>query len=222
MNIFVITSILNPKIGLIDTQTRYTQTLKTIQSIKDRVPGSIIIMIDSSAHIEEEKVTTIKSQVNYFISLANHKFAQELNDKGLKSQGECYIMIIALDVIRNLGLADIKRVFKITGRAELTDNFKIEDYDNPEMKGKYVFKTPVVSWMSQHLKLVDTRLWSFDYNLLDDVEGGLIRPAYEETMQGRFDLEHTYYKLLPKDLLFGKDVIGLTCQLASCGTIINE
>ena len=221
MNIFVITSILKPKIGIIDDETRYQQTLETIQSIKDRAPGSMIILVDSSPELEDYKVEKIKSEVDYFVWLHNHAFAQELNSKGLKSPGECYIMIIAMDVIRNLALTDVNRVFKITGRAKLTENFHIEDYDNPGMKGNYVFKTPVVSWMSQHLKLVDTRLWSFDHSMLDEAEQ-LVRYAYEETMQGRFDLEHAYYKLLPKDRLFEMPVIGLTCQLASCGTIINE
>ena len=180
-----------------------------------------ILVCGGGGFIGTYLVEKLKSEVDYFVWIYNHQFAQDLNSKGLKSPGECYIMVIALDVIRNLARTDIDRVFKITGRAKLTENFHIEDYDNSEMKGKYVFKTPVVSWMSQHLKLVDTRLWSFDYTLLDETEQ-MIRLAFEETMQGRFDLEHTYYKLLPKDKLFEKDVIGLTCKLASCGTIINE
>ena len=223
MHIFVITSILKPRIGVLDPVTRYTQTLKTIQSIKDKAPGAMIIMIDSSPdELGQTIVDDLKSKVDYLVPLNKHKQSVELANKGLKSPGECYIMVIALDIIKNLGLPKVDRIFKITGRAELNDNFHIEDYNNPDMKGKFVFKTPVVSWMSQHLKLVDTRLWSFDYNLLDDVDGTLIRPAYEETMKGRLDLEHAYYKFLPKELLFEKDVIGLTCQLASCGTIINE
>lgn len=221
MNVFVITSILNPKIGIIDPETRYQQTLKTIQSIKDRAPGSIIMVVDSSPQLESHKIENIRKEVDYFISLSNHKFSNDLANAGLKSQGECYIMLVAIDAIRNMAREDIKRVFKITGRAELTDRFNIEDYNNPEMKGMYVFKTPVVSWMSQHLKLVDTRLWSFDYSLLDQAEQ-LVRYAYEETMTTRFDLEHAYYKLLPKDKIFGKDVIGLKCILASDGTEINE
>lgn len=222
MNIFVITSILRPKIGIIDYQTRYQQTLKTIQSIKDKAPGSIILLLDSSPELEDYMIERLRKEVDYFISLSNHTLAIDLATKGLKSPGECYIMIVALDVIRNLSLTNINRVFKITGRAELTDNFHIEDYDNPEMQGKYVFKTPVVSWMTSQLKLVDTRLWSFDYSMLEEADK-LIRQTYEDCMsKPQFDLEHTYYRLLDKTKLFEKDVIGLTCQLASCGTIINE
>jgi hypothetical protein len=222
MNIFVITSTLKPKIGIIDFESRYQQTLKTIQSIKDRAPGSMIMLVDSSPEpLEQEKIDKIKSECNYFISLSNHSIAVELSSKGLKSQGECYIMIIALDVIRNLSLTNINRVFKITGRAELTDNFHIEDYDDPAMKKLFVFKTPVVSWMSPTLKLVDTRLWSFDFDMLDSVEQ-MVRQAYEECMTTRFDLEHVYYKLIKDERIYPKDVIGLKCIIASDGTHINE
>ena len=223
MHIFVITSTLKPKIGIIDNETRYSQTLNTIQSIRNKVKDAVILLVDSSPEpLEQEKIDNLKSKTDYFITLFNHALAVELANSGLKSQAECYIMIIALDVIRNLALKDVNRVFKITGRAELTDNFHVEDYDNPEMQGKYVFKTPVTSWMTSQLKLVDTRLWSFDYPMLDETEK-LIRQTYEECMsKPQFDLEHTYYRLLDKSKLFEKDVIGLKCQLASCGTIINE
>lgn len=222
MHIFVITSILNPKVGVIDPETRYNQTLRTIESIKERAPGSMILLLDSSPELEQHKVDNLRSQVDYFISLSNHTLAMELATNGLKSPGECYIMAVAIDVIRNLAKLDVQRVFKITGRAELTDEFNIEDYNNPEMKNKYVFQEPVVSWMSQQIKLVNTRLWSFDYDMLDEVDN-LVREAFEETMKGRFDLEHTYYMLIEdKDRIFGMERIGLKCQVASNGVMVNE
>lgn len=222
MHIFVITSILNPKVGVLDPETRYKQTLRTVESIKEKAPGAMILLLDSSPEIEQYKVDTLRGQVDYFISLSNHSMALELAKNGLKSPGECYIMAVAIDVIRNLALLDVQRVFKITGRAELTDDFHIEDYDNPQMKNKYVFQTPVISWMSPQIKLVNTRLWSFDYNMIDEVDT-LVREAFEETMRGQFDLEHAYYKLIEdKDKIFGLDRIGLSCQVASNGVMVDE
>jgi hypothetical protein len=46
-NIFVISSCLKPKVGMIDHEIRYTQTLNTIKSIRDRVLDSIIVFVDS-------------------------------------------------------------------------------------------------------------------------------------------------------------------------------
>jgi hypothetical protein len=130
-------------------------------------------------------------------------------------------MVIALDVIRNLSLTSVDRVFKITGRGELTERFNIEDYNNPDMVNKFVFKTSVNSWMAKQLKLVDTRLWSFDYKLFEEANK-LVRDSYSDCMATNWDLEHTYYKLLDKTKLIERDVIGLKCQIASTGEIVDE
>jgi hypothetical protein len=222
MHIFVITSTLHPRIGVLTPEVRYEQTLNTIKSIREKANGSLILLVDSSPQpVEPSYLEDIKSKVDHFISLSNHTHALELGNAGLKSPAECYVMVIALDIIKNLALTNVERVFKITGRGELTDRFNIEDYNNPDMKGKYVFKTSVPSWMARQLRLVDTRLWSFDYSLFEEVNQ-LVRDAYSDCMATHWDLEHTYYKLLDKTKLFEKDVIGLKCQLASDGVIIDE
>lgn len=224
MHIFIITSVLKPKMGILSNETRHQQTIKTIESIRKKAPGSLILMIDSSpVEIEPEITKEFSSKVEYFVSLSNHQHAIECANRGLKSPGELYIMVVALDIIRNLTLTGVQRVFKITGRGELTDRFDISDYEfNPEMKNKYVFKKAVKSWMHPDLKLVDTRLWSFDYTMLDEVDK-MVREAFTECMATGWDIEHVYYKLIEdKDRIFEKDVIGMKCQLASTGDIIDE
>lgn len=223
MHIFIITSVLKPKMGILSNETRQQQTIKTIESIREKSPGALILMLDSSpVEIEPEITKEFSSKVDYFVSLSNHKHAIECANSGLKSPGELYIMVVALDIIRNLTLTGVQRVFKITGRGELSVRFNISDYDNPEMKNKYVFKKAVQSWMHPNLKLVDTRLWSFDYNMLEEVDK-LVRNAFAECMATGWDIEHVYYKLIEdKDRIFEKDVIGMKCQLASTGDIIDE
>ena len=222
MDIFIITSTLKPKVGVIDQETRYQQSLETIESIKEKAPDSIIMMLDSSPEpVEDYKVANLKSKINYYISLTSHSHAIELGNIGHKSAGECYIMIVAFDVIRNLNLKNIRRIFKITGRSVLNSNSDISYYDDPKLIGKFVFKTPVVSWISPTMKLVDTRLWSFSYDMIEDVDK-MVREAYEKCMAGKLDLEHVYYNLLDKNKLIGKDVIGLTCQISRDGEIVHD
>jgi hypothetical protein len=222
MNIFIITSVLKPTVGIIPHDVRYKQTLNTINSIREKVKDSLIILLDSSpSPLDLETIQELKSKTDYFISLMNHTQAMELSSKGMKTPGEIYIMVIALDIIKNLTPQNVNRVFKITGRGELTDRFKIEDYDDPEMRSKYVFKKSVVSWMNPNIKLVDTRLWSFDFDMLDEVDK-LLREAFTEATTTGLDLEHVMYKLIDKEKLFEKDVIGVKCQLASTGDLIDE
>jgi hypothetical protein len=216
---FIISSCLNAKVGQIDHESRFQQTLKTISSIKNKVTESIIIFVDSSpTPIEDYKISTIKGQVDHFVVLSNHSRALEMSEHGLKTPGEAYNMIVALDIIRTFNPENVKRIFKITGRAELTDDFHIEDYENENLKGKYVFKNRNKSWMSPALELIDTRFWSFDYELLEEVADLMIK-VYNEFFSTNWDIEHLILKIINKDKLVEKKILGLKCQVSSDGRI---
>lgn len=216
-NIFIISSCLKPKVGVIDHEVRYTQTLNTIKSIRDRVSDSIIVFVDSSpTPIDDDKVETIKHQVDYFVTLFNHSRALEMGEQGLKTPGEAYNMIVAFDIIRSNGLQNVQRVFKITGRAELTDDFHIEDYI--DLGDKYIFKKRNASWMSPALQLVDTRLWSFSFNMIEEVANLMVN-VYNEYFNTGWDMEHLVFKHIDKEKFVEKEVLGLKCQVSSDGRI---
>jgi len=217
MDIFIITSTLKPKVGVIDDETRYNQTFKTIDSIRQKAPDSIIFLFDSSpTFVEDYKLKELKPKVDYFISLSNHTHSIELGNKGLKDAAECYIMIVALDIIKNLNFKNVRRIFKITGRSELTDDFDINYYSDPEIKGKYVFKAPVVSWISPTLRFLDTKIWSFSHDMIDETDK-LVRGVYDKIMSETLDMHHIYFKLIDKEKLIEKDVIGLFVQSSKNG-----
>ena len=217
--IFIISSCLQPKIGVIDHESRFQQTLNTISSIRNKVENSIIIFIDSSpTPIDDHKIFCIKSQVDHFVLLSNHSRALELSQHGLKTPGEAYNLIVAFDVIRTMGIPNVKRVFKITGRAELTDDFDIHYYENELLNGKYVFKKRNKSWMSPALHLLDTRLWSFDFEILEEV-ADLIVKVYNDYFTTQWDMEHLIFKIINKDRLVEKEVLGVKCQISSDGRI---
>ena len=127
----------------------------------------------------------------------------------------------AIRYLKYLNLNDIDRVFKITGRAELTEDFDILFYKTPEVKNKYVFKKSVVSWISKEKKLYDTRLWSFDYSSIDEVSEILVK-SFELANRSGLDIEHVYYQLIPTEKVVEKDIVGLKCLVASDGTIRND
>jgi hypothetical protein len=210
---------LNAKVGLIDHETRYNQTLNTIKSIRDKVKDSIIVFVDSSPiPIPEDKLEKIKKQCDYFVYLFNHSRALEMGEQGLKTPGEAYNMIVAFDIIRSNNMQNAKRIFKITGRAELTDDFDISYYETDEVKGKYVFKKRNGSWMSKALQLVDTRLWSFDYDMIEEVANTMVS-VYNDYFTTGWDMEHLIFKIINKEKLIEKEVLGLKCQVSSDGRI---
>ena len=218
MNTFIITSTVNATYGLVDNETRYQQTLETIQSIRDKVPDAKIVLVDSSTEqFDNEKFKELKTKTDLFITLFNHYSAVEFNQNQQKSAGECYIMTIALMAISEMGLVG-NRVFKISGRYKLSDSIDIKEYDNPELEGKYVFKRRVQSWMNRETSLVDTRLWSFSGSLLQETKD-MLPKVMDIVLGGTFDLEHAYFQKLDLNNLVEFDKMHLEGQIASDGRI---
>jgi hypothetical protein len=219
--VFIITSALNPTMGVFTKEQRYEQTLSTIKSIRNKVQDSVIILSDTSPNpIPEEWIDNLNKLCDEVICLQDDT-VKFLTTHNLKTPSEIYNMSNAIQHLKRLNLSDISRVFKITGRAELTDDFDISFYKNLDVKNKYVFKKSVVSWMSNLMKLYDTRLWSFDYSSISEVSEILVK-AFELANTSGLDIEHVYYKLIPVEKVVEKDIVGLKCLVASDGTIRND
>ena len=76
-NIFIITSTLKPRIGLISDEDRFKQTVRTVESIKEKAPGSIIFLLDSSPQpVEKEKIDTLLRILNNIWYLNSKKKVQ--------------------------------------------------------------------------------------------------------------------------------------------------
>ena len=219
--VFIITSALNPLMGVFTKEQRYEQTLNTIKSIRSKVENSVIILSDTSPNpIPEEWIDNLVKLCDDVICLQDDT-VKFLTKHNLKTPSEIYNMSNAIRYLKYLNLNDIDRVFKITGRAELTEDFDILFYKTPEVKNKYVFKNSVVSWISKEKKLYDTRLWSFDYSSIDEVSEILVK-SFELANRSGLDIEHVYYQLIPTEKVVEKDIVGLKCLVASDGTIRND
>jgi hypothetical protein len=126
-------------------------------------------------------------------------------------------MMVALNVIEeNNILSD--RIFKLNGRYKLMDEFNIIDYENIELKDKYVFKKKGNSWMGEGKYVFDTRLWSFDYSLLKETKE-MLPKVMDLLLSKSFDLENAYYQLLDLDKVVEFDKVHVVGQIASDGRI---
>ena len=105
--------------------------------------------------------------------------------------------------------ASADRVFKLSGRYQVTDKFDIKKFDNAKTKGKYVFKKRQASWIPQEDTGVDhllqTRLWSFTPDLFVDTINlfqTIINNMFEVLNKQRYiDVEHSMAKFIPEDKL---------------------
>lgn len=231
MPIFIVPSCIKSNIGKISVDDRYQQTLRTFETIRERVGNdAAIVFVDSSiGGLEENRKQEIVSKVNYFLDFSGDPTAQELNKQGLKSFGESYLLgrgILFVKETFDLSLTPNARMFKLGGRCELLESFTMKDYHSG-VDGKFVFKKRLESWMPKDMQnrlaathILETRLYSWSFSLVDeylhvlDSNVALIR-------QG-LDTEHSHFKNIPKDKLVEFDKLHVRCFVAAGAYYIED
>ena len=215
--VFIVTSAINSFTSFMPMEQRYDKTFETIKSIRDKVPGAIIILAESSPYpVPGKYLDALSSRVDHLI--LNYMWGElaDLGKQGLKSPAECYSMYLSIAFVEQLKLSNIRRVFKLTGRGRLTDDFDISYYNDPALQGKFVYKKRVQSWMSNDMYLVDTRISSFCYSILPEAKE-MMKELITYCMQSGRDVEHCTFEIIDKDKLIEKDVLGYECQISSNG-----
>jgi hypothetical protein len=243
-NIVLLTSAVYTNYGIYNPQDRIKQTLETAKSAKKYIPGAVVILVDNSkvdvqndASAEFEELIDL---VDYYIDNSDDADIQYFHnnvqnyDIG-KNTMEALGMMKALTYINSdedmkKVIAGADRVFKLSGRYQVTDKFDISKFSNDNTKDKYVFKKAQPSWINPAdtgvTTLLQTRLWSFTPNLLLDTMQ--LYKNILETMvtlfnqQKYIDNEHAMSKFIPKDQLVELDIVGLQGNIAPNGMMIID
>lgn len=219
MNIFIVPSCLKTIIGKINYQDRYEQTLKTFDSIRRQTKDSVIVFCDSSiGGIDDEHNEVITSKVDHFLDFSRDDTARQINERGLKSIGESYLLGHAIAYAKNnLNLNQDGRMFKMGGRCELLEEFTLDDYKDTD--GKFVFKTRLASWRDEPTKvnfgathLLETRLYSWSLSMTDEYLS-VLNKNFELLNQG-LDTEHAHFVNIPKDKLLEFEVLNVGAWIA--------
>jgi len=216
-HLFIVTSAINSHISVIPMEERYKDTFQTIESIRRKVPDSIIVLSESSPQpVREDYLKELSSKVDYMLLTSKNADVVQLGLHAQKSPAECYSMFLSIDFVERLNLPNIQRVFKLTGRGKFTDDFDIEYYNTQEVVGKYVYKKRVQSWMSKDVYLVDTRISSFCYSILPEAKE-LMKTLVNHCLETGRDVEHCTFELIDRKKLVEKDVLGYECRISSTG-----
>ena len=243
-NIVLLTSAVYTNYGIYDPTQRIQQTLDTAKSAKKYIPGAVIVLIDNSK-VDVQNDTSPEFEelidlVDYYIDNSDdedikyfHTHVQNY-DIG-KNAMEALGLMKALTFISNdkdmmKEVNDADRIFKLSGRYQVTDKFDITNFDNDNTKDKYVFKRAQPSWINPAdtgvNTLLQTRLWSFTPSLLADTID--MYNKIIETMVGLFnqnkyiDNEHAMAKFIPKDKLVELEIVGLQGNIAPNGMMIID
>lgn len=229
-NLFIVSSCLIPKIGQVSIEDRVKQTRETFESIR-KVPNSIIIFADASiTPISEDIISSLNGLYDIYFDLSKNNDIKNLSISGQKSQAETLLLLNVVsqfksnfDIMRLMH--SVKRIYKVSGRYKLTEQFDISSYN--DCFGKYVFKTRIKSWMPENIQkqfnstdLLTTRLYSFCPSLIDDYIQVLIN-NFQYLSMG-FDTEHAHFLNINKKYLNEKNIIGVEGIIASNLEIVNE
>ena len=217
--------------SLYPNYTRWDQTMETILSIDKYVPNNIKYLIDGSyLPIEEGKLDWLKDH-GVRIALTGHipgitEISQNIAQYGIgNSIAETRSMFLFVSHFLETEYKNIKakRICKLSGRYKINENFK---WNDPAYENKYVFvkhhqsNSPV----KDHYGLTGlfvVRCWHMDYALLDNYREVIKNIAADCANLG-IDAENSYYKNIPKDLLYEVEKIGVEGYVSPVGVYENE
>lgn len=218
-------------------EERFNQTLKSIESIREKNPDSYIVIFECSfTEIKKEHKEILTEKCDLLLEFYNDPVMKTLyenignNPRYLpfgKSLLETRCLLNTLNHIKKEKLfQDINRVFKITGRYTLNEYFNINDYKSSFLHKKYVLKKVdysktdeidsenIYASLYQLKGMIVTGLWSFDILLFDEIMNVLENSFdYMQKMiiyTSGVDIEHSLYKFLNKENIIFTSNLGLT------------
>lgn len=220
--LFIISSSINTKYGKYDTGTRFQQTLNTIKSVKDKAPGCKILIFELSIDkLSQEQINQLN--VDYYIDNLDIPDLVDIYNIGsegvVKNISEVYAMNKLLVYMKENDFHNkFTRIFKLSGRYEISNNFNMAVYD--DLDECYTFNA-----VHSH-KYYNTRLYSFSTSLLDNYietfKNVMIDINNMRYNGGYIDIEHSLYKNINPDLCVLLPYVGVTGYQASDAGLINE
>lgn len=107
-------------------EERYNQTINTIESVRNKIPGVIICLVECS-DIDPQHLLEITSRVDYFLNIFDNAELRTRVYSPSKSMGEGTMTIAALNYIREQSI-QYTSFYKLSGRYSLADSFIPEEH----------------------------------------------------------------------------------------------
>lgn len=245
--LFIVTSALVPfKQGSfhLESEDRFNQTINTINSIREKVPNSTILLVESSEFKLEEKYRKILiKNTDIFLECCDDD-SLKLTYENLHSNPSQFNF--GKSILESIGMRNafekiIKdeiylyhhRIFKLTGRYYLNDDFDIDDYCSRCLMNYYVFN--VCKFNDKNLEYfkdlmgidgqLTTGLWSFCstliYNIYETYQNSIRYMDWVLSTGNSIDIERCLYKFIDERNIVNTKVLGITQIHGPTGEIYN-
>ena len=234
--LFLLTSALNTKFGVHSTEQRIAQTIDSINSIKKYCPSAKIGIVEMAGiSPTAEQLQTFFLHADYVLDFTHDEavigiFNSTSNWDIVKNTTEVMVFANALSQLQANGeISKFDRVFKMSGRYQLTENFDHDYYDT--VSDRIVILNRKASHFPAELTgaipyQYMSRLWSWPadrtQSIIDSYGTGFIAMAERLAAGGYFDIEHMLYRYLPAELVTEVPKVGLRGLLGPNGVAIED
>lgn len=225
-DLFIVTSAIVTNVGSLDKNSRFLQTLSTINSIKVYNPNSVIVLVDSSLRALDSFMQSELKKACIFFDLSNDPHVLEIrndadmysvkcseiyhipnktdkqtieNYRGgyIKNATEMYMLLKALTEINS---TDFNRIFKLSGRYTLISDFN-RSLHTGNVTTRISSKTNQPIALVKVEKIVNCILWSFDSGYAEEIKKQLTNIAewLKESYSAGLpgpDIEHGIYRFI--------------------------
>ena len=224
LQLFIVTSALNPNMGVLSREDRLQQTIEGLVSLRKKCPDAIVILADGSPEaVEKEKYDSMSGLVDLIADFSGDKDISQFAAVGRKSEAENVLMLKVMMLLKQAPelkrlIHSVRRVYKFSARTILHDEFETAEHDH---FGKYVFKKRIPTWLAgdaaeTFTDLLITRLFSFCPSLIDDYSI-VCRRNIGVVQDAGVDTEHAHFFNIEPDRLVELDKIHCQGVMASTG-----
>lgn len=233
---FIVTSAINSKFGVFNPADRLKQTLDTITSIKNKVHGSKIIIMECCGDpIQPAQEKLLRDNCDVFFDCSHDKEVQALYDNDnwdvVKNGTEIMVFGRVLAILQQEKMLDnVDRIHKMSGRYVLNDLFDLNTYEDSTIQDKIIIGPKYKSQFPIEVTTVPlqymARLWSWPRSRIDEVvkvyTDSFIFFAERLAAGGYVDIEHVLYKFLNPAIVHEIQNIGVEGQIAPNGQAIKN
>jgi len=231
---FVVTSAINSKFGVYNSDERLAQTVATLNNVRAHAPGcKIIVMECAGTPLTQEQSDTLEQNCDLLLDFCNDPDVKAIYQSDnwdiVKNTTEIMCFGRALRMCQDDGdFEGYDRIHKMSGRYLLNDDFRLDTYEThadrivigPKNQSQFPFEVTGISL--QYM----ARLWSWPAAQTERViqvyNDSLAYIGERVSRGGYADIEHVLYKFLPADLVTEIPVMGVEGTIAPNGVPIKN
>jgi hypothetical protein len=233
-SVFLVSSAIHAKHGVYDTKTRLEQTIETCKSIRNKCDAEIVVLDGGYKDITDEEREILSKYIDKFYSFADAENVTQIqqvpNHDIVKNMIEIIVFGSFFDKAVDDGWRDkYKRIFKMSGRYTLNDDFSYDKHMNEV--DKVVIRGPFTSQFNSQVTggvslQYMSRLWSFDAFLLPyvrDLYTDMFNHMTERLNAGGYiDIEHLLFHHIDPVLVSNIGKLGVEGNIAPNGMRVSD